>query len=161
MFVGRLDQRLNVPVHTRCGERRSRPKFNPRPGWGLNPGPSGWQSDILPSVPTSHIHNIASIFCIWKCPPLQTVLFTSMLIFLCVKISEINILGNNDSNNNDNNNNNNNDNNNNNNYNNDFNQVYPLGGSSPWLCYNLQYWLKWSMITFLGNYKCQKAQIHL
>ena len=30
------------------------PKFNPRPGQGLNPGPSGWQSEILPTVPTSH-----------------------------------------------------------------------------------------------------------
>ena len=57
-------------------------------------------------------------------------------------------------------NNNNNDNNDNNN-NNDFNQVYPLGGSSPWLCYYLQYWLKGSMITFLGNYKTQKVRILL
>ena len=28
------------------------PKFNPRPGWGLNPGPHGWQSEILPTVLT-------------------------------------------------------------------------------------------------------------
>ena len=29
-------------------------KFNPRPGRGVNSGPSGWQSEILPTVPTSH-----------------------------------------------------------------------------------------------------------
>ena len=29
------------------------PKFNPRPGRGLNPGTSGWQSEILPTAPTS------------------------------------------------------------------------------------------------------------
>ena len=34
--VERLDQRLNVPVHGRCGERRS-PIFNPRSDRGLNP----------------------------------------------------------------------------------------------------------------------------
>ena len=35
--------------------KTGRPKFNPRPGWGLNPGPSGLQSEILPTVPTSHV----------------------------------------------------------------------------------------------------------
>ena len=30
-----------------------RPKFNPRSGLGLNPEPSGWQSVILPNLPTS------------------------------------------------------------------------------------------------------------
>ena len=30
------------------------PKFNPRPGRGLNPGPSGWQSEVLQTVLTSH-----------------------------------------------------------------------------------------------------------
>ena len=34
--------------------KEGRPKFNPRPGRGLNPGPHGWQSEILPTVPTSH-----------------------------------------------------------------------------------------------------------
>ena len=33
--------------------KEGRPKFNPRPGRGLNSGPSGWQSEILPTVPTS------------------------------------------------------------------------------------------------------------
>ena len=39
---------------TRPVAKEGRPKFNPRPGRGLNPGPSGWQSEILPTVPTSH-----------------------------------------------------------------------------------------------------------
>ena len=30
------------------------PKFNPQQGRGLNLQPSGWQSEILPNVPTSH-----------------------------------------------------------------------------------------------------------
>ena len=34
--------------------KEGRPKFNPQPGRGLNPGPSRWQSEILPTVPTSH-----------------------------------------------------------------------------------------------------------
>ena len=34
--------------------KEGRPKFNPRPGRGLNPGPPGWQPEILPAVPTSH-----------------------------------------------------------------------------------------------------------
>ena len=32
------------------------PKFYPRPGRGLNPGPHGWQSEILPTVLASHTH---------------------------------------------------------------------------------------------------------
>ena len=35
--------------------KEGRPKFNPRPGRGLNPGPPGWQSKVLPTVPTSHL----------------------------------------------------------------------------------------------------------
>ena len=49
----RLDQRLNVPV-TDGVAKEGHPKFNPRPGRGLNPGPPGWQSEILPTVATSH-----------------------------------------------------------------------------------------------------------
>ena len=30
------------------------PKFNPQPGRGLNQGPPGWQSEILPTVLTLH-----------------------------------------------------------------------------------------------------------
>ena len=41
--------------------KEGRPKFNPRPGRRLNPGPSGWQSEILPTVPTSHTHDIFTI----------------------------------------------------------------------------------------------------
>ena len=35
------------------------PKFNLRSGRGLNPGPSGWHSDVLPIAPTldtTHVH---------------------------------------------------------------------------------------------------------
>ena len=44
-----------------CGERRS-PTVQPskRPQ-GLNPGPSGWQSEILPTVPTSHRQRTARL----------------------------------------------------------------------------------------------------
>ena len=40
--------------------KKGHPKFNPQPGWGLNPGPSGWHSEILPTVswPSTHITNI-------------------------------------------------------------------------------------------------------
>ena len=34
--------------------KESLPKFNPRPCRGLNPGPPGWQSEILPTALTSH-----------------------------------------------------------------------------------------------------------
>ena len=38
--------------------KEGRPKFNPRPGRGLNPGPSGWQSEIILTVPTSHTFRV-------------------------------------------------------------------------------------------------------
>ena len=34
--------------------KEGNPKFNPRPGRGLNSGPSGSWSEILPTVPTLH-----------------------------------------------------------------------------------------------------------
>ena len=34
--------------------KESRPKSNPRPGRGSIPGPTGWQSEILPTVATSY-----------------------------------------------------------------------------------------------------------
>ena len=34
--------------------KEGRPKFNLRPGRGLNQGPSGWQSEVSPTVTTSH-----------------------------------------------------------------------------------------------------------
>ena len=34
--------------------KEGHPKFSTQPGWGFNPGPSGWQSEILPTVSTSH-----------------------------------------------------------------------------------------------------------
>ena len=34
--------------------KESCPKYNPQPGWGLNPGPRGWQSEILATVLTLH-----------------------------------------------------------------------------------------------------------
>ena len=41
------------PLSTDGVAKEGHPKFNPRPGQGLNQGPSGWQSEILPTVPTS------------------------------------------------------------------------------------------------------------
>ena len=54
-----LRERVNVPVHGRCGEE-GLPKFNPRSGRGLNPEPLGWQSETLPVVLTSQISNHCS-----------------------------------------------------------------------------------------------------
>ena len=54
--------------------KEGRPKFNPQPGQGLNPGRSGWQPENLPNVPTSHTHiqyisTISNIFNnLSKCP---------------------------------------------------------------------------------------------
>ena len=42
--------------HRQCGERRL-PMFNPGPGQDLNQGPSGWQSEILPTVLNLHTQN--------------------------------------------------------------------------------------------------------
>ena len=43
-----------MPLFTDGVAKEGLPKFNPRPGRELNPGPPGWQSEILPTVPTSH-----------------------------------------------------------------------------------------------------------
>ena len=52
----RPDQRRDVPVHGQCS-KEGYPKFNPRPGRGLNPGrPRSWQSEILPTALTLHTH---------------------------------------------------------------------------------------------------------
>ena len=59
-LVGRMHQKsgdslLNREGWNVCGvAKEGCLKFNPRPGRGLNPEPSGWQSEILPTVPTSH-----------------------------------------------------------------------------------------------------------
>ena len=50
--VERLNQWLNIPVPGVVKE--GCPKFNPRPRQGLNLGPPGWQSEIIPTVLTSH-----------------------------------------------------------------------------------------------------------
>ena len=43
--------------------KEGRPKFNPRPGRRLNPRPSGWQSEILPTMPTSHTGDHVNTTC--------------------------------------------------------------------------------------------------
>ena len=43
-----------MPLFTDGVAKEGLSKFNPRPGRELNPGPPGWQSEILPTVPTSH-----------------------------------------------------------------------------------------------------------
>ena len=40
--------------------KEGRPKFNPQLGWELNPGPPGWQSEMLPTALTLHTHTITS-----------------------------------------------------------------------------------------------------
>ena len=68
-------------------------KFNPRPGRGLNPGPSGWQSEILPTVPTLHNQcfnslTVLSFFCRPVLPvtsgfPILHLLLTSLQSSVC------------------------------------------------------------------------------
>ena len=40
--------------------KEGRPKFNPRPGRGKNPGPSDWQPENLTTAQTSHTHSSVS-----------------------------------------------------------------------------------------------------
>ena len=47
------------PLSTDGVAKEGHPKFNPQPDQGLNPGPSGYQSEILPTVPTSHTFTIS------------------------------------------------------------------------------------------------------
>ena len=48
------EPRAHVKNATDGVMKEGHPKLKPQPGWGLNQVPSGWQSDILPTVPTSH-----------------------------------------------------------------------------------------------------------
>ena len=41
--------------------KKGLPKFNPQPGRGMNPGPSVWQSEILPTVSTSPTHRLVLV----------------------------------------------------------------------------------------------------
>ena len=89
--------------------KEDHPKFNPRPGWGLNPGPSGWQSEILPTVPASHtlhqLHTHCLCVClsfsfsqkrdscplltlsVFICPSACLPLILSVALFVCVCLS--------------------------------------------------------------------------
>ena len=65
--------------------KEGRPKFNPRPGRGLNPGPSGWQSEILPTVPTSHTPR--------EVEPIKSHLISSNRMFKRIQHNSCNIVG--------------------------------------------------------------------
>ena len=46
--------------------KEGRLKFNSRPGGVLNPEPSGWPSEILLTVPTSHtLSSVGNLICMW------------------------------------------------------------------------------------------------
>ena len=74
-----------------CSDKIDHTMFNPRLGWGLNPGPPGWHTEILPTALTLHTQILFNIFSVFPLRRSTLVTFHLQKIHRCVAVTSIGI----------------------------------------------------------------------